>query len=45
MLAMLFSAVAGGYLGARGAGYLPPKVVRGCVIVLCAAVTVYFFRR
>ena len=45
MLAMLFSAVAGGYLGARGAGHLPPKVVRGCVIVLCAAVTVYFFRR
>ena len=45
MLAMLLSVIAGGYLGARGAKYLPPPVVRGAVLVLCASVTVYFFRR
>ena len=45
MLAMLLSVVAGGYAGARGAGFLPPKVIRGCVVVLCASVTVYFFQR
>ena len=45
MLAMLVSVVIGGYVGARGAGFLPAKVVRGCVLVLSASVTVYFFRR
>jgi uncharacterized membrane protein YfcA len=45
MLAMLLATVAGGYLGARGARFLPPKAVRGAVLLLCAGVTLYFFRR
>ena len=45
MLAMLLSVVAGGYLGARGSRYLPPKLIQAAVLVLCASVTVYFFRR
>ena len=45
MLTMLASVVAGGYLGARGAMLLPARLLRGFVVVLCASVTVYFFRR
>lgn len=45
MLAMLLSVVVGGYAGARGARFLSPHLIRGCVLVLCASVTVYFFRR
>jgi len=45
LAAMLPAVVAGGYLGARGARFLPPALIRGAVVVLCAGVTVYFFRR
>ena len=45
MLAMLVSVVVGGYAGARGARFLPPKAIRGFVLVLSAAVTAYFFVR
>ncbi len=45
MLTMLLSVIAGGYLGARAAQFLPPKMIRGAVLVLSAGVTVYFFRR
>ena len=45
LAAMLPAVVVGGYLGALGARYLPPRIVRGAVVVLCAAVTVYFFQR
>jgi hypothetical protein len=44
-LAMLAASVVGGYLGARLTQYLPAPVVRGCVVVLTAAVTVVFFLR
>ena len=42
---MLPAVVVGGYLGALGARFLPPKTIRGAVVVLCVIVTVYFFRR
>jgi uncharacterized membrane protein YfcA len=45
MLAMMVSAIAGGYYGARFARYLPPVVLRWFVVGLSAAVTVAFFRR
>ena len=45
LAAMLPAVVAGGYLGALGARFLPPAAIRVAVIVLCASVTVYFFRR
>ncbi len=42
---MLPAVVAGGYLAARGARHLPPFLLRVAIVVLCAGVTVYFFRR
>lgn len=45
LAAMLPAVVAGGYLGALGARFLSPRIIRGAVVVLCAGVTVYFFRR
>lgn len=45
LAAMLPAVVAGGYLGALGSRFLPPKVLRGAVVILCASVTIYFFRR
>ena len=45
MLAMMVSAIAGGYLGARFALYLPAPVLRVMVVVLSAVVTVGFFVR
>ena len=45
MLAMMFSAIAGGYFGARFARFLPPTVLRLFVILLSATVTVAFFLR
>jgi uncharacterized protein len=45
MLAMMFSAIAGGYYGARFARHLPPAVLRGFVVALSATVTVAFFLR
>ena len=45
MLAMMGSAIAGGYYGARFARHLPPTVLRWFVIALSATVTVVFFLR
>jgi uncharacterized membrane protein YfcA len=45
MLAMMVSAIAGGYYGARFARYLPPAWLRWFVVALSATVTVLFFRR
>jgi hypothetical protein len=45
MLAMMFSAIAGGYYGARFARHLPPAVLHGFVVALSASVTVVFFLR
>ncbi len=45
MLAMMVSAIAGGYYGARFARHLPPQVLRGFVVLLSAVVTVAFFMR
>jgi hypothetical protein len=45
MLAMMVSAIAGGYYGARFARHLPPAVLRWFVVVLSATVTVAFFVR
>ena len=45
MLAMMVSAIAGGYYGARFARYLPPTVLRWFVVTLSATVTVAFFLR
>ena len=45
MLAMMVSAIAGGYYGARFARHLPPTVLRWFVIALSATVTVVFFVR
>jgi uncharacterized protein len=42
---MLPAAVVGGYGGAVGARFLPPRLIRVAIVVLCAAVTVYFFRK
>jgi uncharacterized membrane protein YfcA len=44
-LAMLAASVAGGYLGARLTRWLPAAMVRGCIVVLTATVTVAFFFR
>lgn len=45
MLAMMMSAIAGGYYGARFARRLPPQVLRWFVVALSATVTVAFFMR
>jgi len=45
MLAMMVSAIAGGYYGARFARHLPPAVLRRFVVLLSATVTVAFFLR
>ncbi len=45
MLAMMVSAIAGGYCGARFALYLPPAVLRWFVVALSATVTITFFLR
>ncbi len=45
MLAMMTSAIAGGYYGARFARHLPPAVLRWFVVALSATVTVVFFLR
>ena len=45
MLAMMVSAITGGYYGARFARYLPPTVLRWFVVALSATVTVAFFLR
>jgi uncharacterized membrane protein YfcA len=44
-LAMMVSAIAGGYYGARLARHLPPVVLRWFVVALSAGVTVAFFLR
>jgi uncharacterized protein len=44
-LAMMVSAIAGGYYGARFARHLPAAVLRWFVVVLSATVTVVFFLR
>jgi hypothetical protein len=45
MLAMMISAIAGGYYGARFARHLPAVVLRWFVVALSASVTVAFFLR
>jgi len=45
MLSMMVSAVVGGYVGARSARYLPPRMLRLFVTLLSAVVTVGFFMR
>ena len=45
MLAMMVSAIVGGYTGARFARHLPPAVLRWRVVALSATVTVVFFLR
>ena len=45
MLAMMVSAIAGGYYGARFARHLPAPVLRWFVVALSATVTVAFFLR
>lgn len=44
-LAMMASAIAGGYYGAQFARHLPPVVLRWFVVALSATVTVAFFLR
>ena len=44
-LAMMASAIAGGYYGARFARLLPPAMLRVFVVMLSAAVTIAFFAR
>lgn len=44
-LALLAGAVAGGYGGAHLTRHLPPALVRACVLLLTATITVVFFRR
>jgi uncharacterized protein len=44
-LAMMVSAIAGGYYGARFARHLPPAVLRWFVVALSATVTFAFFLR
>jgi uncharacterized membrane protein YfcA len=44
-LAMMVSAIAGGYYGARFARHLPPNVLRWFVVALSATVTIVFFLR
>lgn len=45
MFAMMVSAIAGGYYGARFARHLPPQVLRWFVVALSATVTTAFFLR
>jgi uncharacterized protein len=45
MLAMMVSAIVGGYYGARFARHLPPTVLRWFVVALSATVTAAFFLR
>jgi uncharacterized membrane protein YfcA len=45
MLAMMVSAIAGGYYGARFARHLPPQVLRWFVVALSATLTFAFFLR
>ncbi|HEY8289198.1 MAG TPA: sulfite exporter TauE/SafE family protein [Acetobacteraceae bacterium] len=45
MLSMMVSAAIGGYAGAHGARYLPPRVLRLFVTILSAVVTTGFFLR
>jgi uncharacterized protein len=45
MLAMMVSAIVGGYYGARFARHLPAVVLRWFVVALSATVTVAFFVR
>ena len=45
MLAMLTSAIVGGYGAARVAKRLPPGLIRVLVLVLSATVTAWFFLR
>jgi uncharacterized membrane protein YfcA len=45
MLAMMVSAIAGGYYGARFARYLPAPLLRWFVVALSATVTIAFFVR
>lgn len=45
MLAMMVSAIVGGYLGARFALFLPAPILRGAVVALSAIVTLGFFAR
>jgi uncharacterized protein len=45
MLAMMVSAIIGGYFGARFALILPPRWLRGFVVCLSATVTCAFFWR
>ena len=45
MFAMMVSAIAGGYYGARFARHLPPTVLRWFVVALSATVTIAFFLR
>jgi uncharacterized membrane protein YfcA len=42
---MAVAGIAGGYLGAWGAQRVNPRVIRGCVIVIGCAMTIWFFRR
>ncbi|HEY0522320.1 MAG TPA: sulfite exporter TauE/SafE family protein [Stellaceae bacterium] len=42
-LAMAAASVVGGYVGALGAKRVDQRVIKGCVIALGAALTVYFF--
>jgi uncharacterized membrane protein YfcA len=42
-VAMSIGAIAGGFLGAGVVKRMPPKVVRGFVIVVASTMTVYFF--
>ncbi len=45
MLAMMVSAIVGGYYGARFARHLPPLMLRWFVVALSATVTIGFFAR
>jgi uncharacterized membrane protein YfcA len=45
MLAMMLSAIAGGYFGARLALYLPARILRLFIVALSAIVTAGFFLR
>jgi uncharacterized membrane protein YfcA len=45
MLAMMLSAIAGGYFGARVALFMPVRVLRMLIVALSAVVTLGFFLR
>ncbi len=42
---MIAGALVGGYFGAHYAQKLPPKLVRGFVILVGTSMTIYFFTR